>query len=100
MTALLIGTALFGLILGRFFKVYVLIPTSAFVLLLALAAPTLRNNSVTYSCAEIALILASLQAGYFVAFASRIFPSSRHLAPSDILGAPTSSVSSRTLPLR
>lgn len=98
MTALLIGTALFGLILGRFFKVYVLVPTSAFVLLLTLAAPTLRNYSVTYSCAEIALILACLQAGYFVALASRSFTSSR-LGRGGILETPTSSVSSRTLRL-
>ena len=77
MTTLLIATALFGLILGRFFKVYVLIPTCGFALALAFAGPTLGYDSVTYSFVEIVLILASLQIGYFVALASKDLPSLR-----------------------
>ena len=45
MAMLLIGTALFGLVLGRFFKVYVLIPTCGFTLVLAFAGPTLGYKS-------------------------------------------------------
>ena len=71
MAMLLIGTALFGLVLGRFFKVYVLIPTCGFTLVLAFAGPTLGYESLTYSFVEIALVLASLQIGYFIALASR-----------------------------
>lgn len=56
MTVLLIATALFGLILGRFFKVYILIPTCGFALALALAGPTLGYKSLTYSFLEIVMI--------------------------------------------
>jgi hypothetical protein len=71
MAMLLIGTALLGLVLGRFFKVFVLIPTCCFALVLAFAGPTLGYESLTYSFVEIALIIASLQIGYFIALASR-----------------------------
>lgn len=99
MATLLIATALFGLILGRFFKVYVLIPTSGFILALALAEPTLSYDSATYSFVEIILILASLQTGYFVALASKSL-SPVHLSRGWIFGSASHSSSSRPLHLR
>jgi len=86
MAMLLIGTALFGLLLGRFFKVFVLIPTCCFALVLAFAGPTLGYESLTYSFVEIVLIMASLQIGYFIALASRNFsPFTKATARSGIL---------------
>ena len=40
---LLVGTALFGLVLGRFFKVFVLIPACCFAFVLAFAGSTSRR---------------------------------------------------------
>jgi hypothetical protein len=99
MAMLLIGTALFGLILGRFFKVYVLVPTCGFALVLAFAGPTLGYESLTYSFVEIVLIMTSLQIGYFAALASKNFPSI-HETHSRIWGSPTHPTSSRPLHLR
>jgi len=73
MAILLIATALLGLVLGRFFKVYVLVPTCGFAWVLAFAGPTLGYKSLTYSFVEIVLIMTSLQIGYFVALASKNF---------------------------
>jgi hypothetical protein len=69
MTLLLIATVLLGLMLGQFFKVYVLIPTCCVVLALAFAGSTLGYDSLTYSLVDFVLIMASLQIGYFVSFA-------------------------------
>jgi hypothetical protein len=99
MTTLLMATALFGLILGRFFKVYVLIPTCAFALVLTFAGPTLGYESLTYSCVEVLLILTSLQIGYFAALLSKNLPSLRQ-SRGRLWGPPAHSVSSRPLHLR
>jgi hypothetical protein len=98
MAMLLIATALFGLVLGRFFKVYVLIPACGFAVVLAFAGPTLGYLSA-YSLVDITLIMTSLQIGYFVALASKALPSV-HLNRSRIWGSPTPPVSSRPLHLR
>ena len=99
MATLLIATALFGLVLGRFFKVYILIPTCVIALALALAGPTLGFHSLPYSFMEVILVLASLQIGYFIALASRNLPSI-HLNRSRIWGASTQPAPSRPLHLR
>ncbi len=99
MAMLLIATALFGLILGQFFKVYVLIPTCAFAVVLAFAGPTLGYDLSTVSFVDITLIMASLQIGYFVALASKSF-ASIHLSRGRNWGAPAHPVSSRSLHLR
>ncbi len=97
MTVLLIATALFGLILGRFFKVYILIPTCGFALALALAGPTLGYKSLTYSFLEIVMILSSLQVGYFIALASKSFQSGHG---RDKMWSAAQPISSRPLHLR
>jgi hypothetical protein len=97
MAMLLIATAVFGLVLGRFFKVYVLIPTCGFAVVLAFAGPTLGYDLSTYSLVDITLIMTSLQIGYFVALASK---TSVHLSRGRIWGSPTHPVSSRPLHLR
>jgi hypothetical protein len=99
MAMLLIATALFGLVLGRFFKVYVLIPTCGFAVVLAFAGPPLGYDLSTYSLVDVTLIMTSLQIGYFVALASKAFPSV-HLNRGRIWGSPTPPVSSRPLHLR
>jgi hypothetical protein len=99
MATLLIATALFGLVLGRFFKVYILIPTCVIALALALAGPTLGFHSLPYSFIGLLLILASLQIGYFIALASRNLPAI-HLNRSRIWGASTHPVRQDPLHLR
>jgi hypothetical protein len=64
MTGFLIAAALSGLILGRFFKVYVLVPACAFVAILAFTGPCLIGKSPGSSFVELIVLLASLQFGY------------------------------------
>ena len=80
MTVLLIAAALLGVILGRLFKVYVLIPTCFLTLIVALEGPTFGYESLTYSFLEMVLIATSIQIGYFVGLASRnlVIGVSRH----------------------
>ena len=53
MTAFLIAGALFGLILGRFFKVYVLVPACALVTVLAFTGPHFIGKSLGSSFVDI-----------------------------------------------
>lgn len=64
MGVLMIGGVLFGTILGRFFKVYILIPTCGAAIVLALAQPGLGGQSLARTCLEIIVLIASLQFGY------------------------------------
>lgn len=96
MAMLLVGTALFGLVLGRFFKVFVLIPACCFAFVLAFAGSTLGYKSLTYSLVETALIMASLQIGYFIATASRNLLSF-YESPNTIWDSPQSPAPSRSL---
>lgn len=98
MAILLIATALLGLILGRFFKVYVLIPTCGVVLILAFAGPTLGYETLTSSFLETVLIMATLQSSYFVALATKHLAST-HFSRVRILGS-TQTAPSRSLRLR
>jgi hypothetical protein len=69
--ALLIATVVLGLVLGRLFKVYVLIPTCCLATAVAFAGPTLGYESLTNSVLDLVLLLASLEIGYFLALASK-----------------------------
>ena len=99
MTDLVIAGALLGLILGRFFKVYVLLPACALVTVLALTGPYLIGKSLGTSFVELIVLLASLQFGYVAGLLSN------HL--STLLSGPRRrwaslihAVSSRTLHVR
>ncbi len=64
MAILLIWSVLLGAVLGRFFKVLVLVPAGAFVL----AAVLVRSSDIEYGLLrpllEFAVLIASLQIGY------------------------------------
>ena len=99
MTAFLIGAALFGLILGRFFKVYVLVPACALVTILAFTGPHFIGKSLGSSFVELIVLLASLQFGYVVGLLSN------HLStflsgPRRLWASLINAVSSRTLHVR
>jgi CDP-diglyceride synthetase len=65
MSAMIVGGVLFGTILGRFFKVYILLPASILAAVLVLASPTSADNSWWVSVLEIAILITCLQVGYF-----------------------------------
>jgi hypothetical protein len=99
MTDLVIVGALLGLILGRLFKVYVLLPACALVALLALTGPYLIGKSVGTSFFELIVLLASLQFGYVAGLLSN------HLStflsgPRRLWASLMHAVSSRTLHVR
>ncbi|WP_036260095.1 hypothetical protein [Methylocapsa aurea] len=64
MTILIIGGVLFGTILGRFFKVLILVPVSALAIVLVLAGPALAEHSLARALLEIFALITSLQIGY------------------------------------
>ncbi len=64
MNVMIIGGVLFGTILGRYFKVLVLVPASALAIVLVVVSPTFADNSWWYSLLEICVLVTSLQVGY------------------------------------
>ncbi len=74
MTNLLFAGALLGIILGRFFRVYVLVPASAFMIALALTDPDIFTNSFSVSCLNGVMILAAVQFGYVASLTARFLP--------------------------
>lgn len=61
---LIAGGALFGAVLGRFFKFLVLIPASALAIALLLVKRDFLGNTLLDSFLGIALLIASLELGY------------------------------------
>ncbi len=74
MIVLLPAGALLGLVLGRFFKVFVLAPICGVIVILAFSAPDLADRSFGASCVSIGLLLASLQFGYLAGVMSHAIP--------------------------
>ena len=64
MTIVLIGSVLLGAVLGRFFKVWVLIPASAFVLAAVLVRSAAVEHGLLRPLLEFAALITSLQIGY------------------------------------
>ncbi|MGH6936892.1 MAG: hypothetical protein ACRED2_12080 [Methylocella sp.] len=64
MTILLIGSVLLGVALGRFFKVLVLIPASAFVLGAVLGGSAHGEHGLLRPLLEFAVLNTTLQIGY------------------------------------
>lgn len=66
MGILFIGGVLFGTILGRLFKVLILVPTCGIVVILALAKPSLVEQSLAQSALQIVVLVTSIQIGYMI----------------------------------
>lgn len=65
MSIFVIGSALLGVILARFFKFYVLGPTSIVVIILALMWRLHETQSLLGAIFSVAILVTSLQFGYF-----------------------------------
>jgi hypothetical protein len=72
---LLIGSVLLGVVLGRFFKVWVLVPAGAFVLAAVLVRSTVVEHGLLRPLLEFAVLITSLQIGYVVGLVSHSIPS-------------------------
>jgi hypothetical protein len=79
MGILVVGTFLFGMILGRFFKWYVLIPAFglAIVLVLVLAIARYPEHSLVGSVLQFIVVATSIQIGYVVGLFTRCFLAGR-----------------------
>jgi hypothetical protein len=62
---LVVGGLLFGMILGRFFKWYVLVPACGLAIALVLANPT-DTDSFLGLFIHVVMVTASLQLGYLI----------------------------------
>jgi hypothetical protein len=64
MAILITGGAFFGAVLGRFFKVLVLLPAGALAIALLLVRREVADQTSSDSFLEIGLLIASLELGY------------------------------------
>ena len=75
MAILLIWSLLLGAVLGRFFKVLVLLPASAFVLAAVLVRSADVEHGLLRPLLEFAALITSLQIGYVSGLLSFFIPS-------------------------
>ena len=75
MAILLIGSVLLGAILGRFFKVWVLVPACALVLAAVLVRSADVEHGLLRPLVEFAVLITSLQIGYVSGLLSFFIPS-------------------------
>jgi hypothetical protein len=66
MAVIIVGGVLFGTILARFFKIFILVPASALAVVLVLMSPMPAESSGWFCALEIVVLITSLQLGYFV----------------------------------
>jgi hypothetical protein len=72
---LLIWSVLLGAVLGRFFKVLVLVPACAFVLAAVLVRSANGEHGQLRPLLEFAVLITSLQFGYVFGLVSQLIPS-------------------------
>lgn len=82
MTNLFIASVLLGAVLGRFFKVVVLVPASALILAAVLAGSTAIDGGLPRLLLESALLNGCLQIGYFASLLSFFIPKASHGRPA------------------
>ena len=64
MTILIMGSVLLGAILGRFFKVLILVPACALTLAMVVASSAYFGYSLPRAVLEFIVLITSLQIGY------------------------------------
>lgn len=74
MSILIIGSALLGAVLGRFFKVLVLVPGCAITLAVVLVRAAYVEQSVPCLALDFAVLIASLETGYASGLLSPAIP--------------------------
>jgi hypothetical protein len=75
MAILLIWSVLLGAVLGRFFKVLVLVPACAFLLAAVLVRSAYFGHDLLRPLLELAVLITSLQIGYVSGLLSFLIPS-------------------------
>ena len=75
MAILILGSVLLGAVLGRFFKVLVLVLACAFVLAVVLVRSADGEHGLLRPLLEFAVLITSLQIGYVVGLVSHSIPS-------------------------
>ena len=75
MAILILGSVLLGAVLGRFFKVLVLVPACALVLAVVLVRSADGEHGLLRPLLEFAVLITSLQIGYVVGLVSHSIPS-------------------------
>lgn len=78
MAILLIWSVLLGVVLGRFFKVWVLVPACAFVLAAVLVRSADAEHGLLRPLLEFAVLITSLQIGYVFGLHSFFMLSGSH----------------------
>jgi hypothetical protein len=73
MGILVVVGVLFGMILGKFFKAYVLFPACGLAIIVVLASPAHMENSLLGSFLQFVMLTISLQIGYVVGLAAGNF---------------------------
>jgi hypothetical protein len=76
--AILIAGAFLGAVLGRFFKVWVLIPAGALAIALLLVRREVAGHTWLDSFLEIGLLIASLELGYVTGLISTHISAAAH----------------------
>jgi hypothetical protein len=74
MGILIVGGVLIGLILGHFFKFFVLVPASAIAFLLVLSNPAQMDGGLLGWVLQAATVAISLQIGYAIGLFGHAFP--------------------------
>jgi hypothetical protein len=72
MAILIVGGILLGMILGQFFKWYVLVPACGIVIVLVLVNPAYMGGFLSWFL-QVVAVTTSLQIGYVVGLVSRNF---------------------------
>ena len=75
MAILILGSVLLGAVLGRFFKVLVLVPACALVLAVVLVRSADGEHGLLRPLLEFAVLITSLQIGYVFGLVSHWIPS-------------------------
>jgi hypothetical protein len=97
MTILLIGSVLFGAVLGRFFKFLILVPACAFVLGAVLVGSADVDHGLLRQVLEFAVLITSLQIGYVLGLISSF--ATRKSAPCALV-TPTAATVGRDAEVR
>lgn len=76
MEILIIGSVLFGIVLARFFTVYVLVPACALTAVLVIASPIHAAHGSWAIIFEVVVSIASIQLGYIAGLLLQALPNS------------------------
>ena len=88
MANLLIVSVLLGVVLGRFFKVLVLVPACAFILAAVLVRSAAGEHGLLRPLLEFAILNAALQIGYASSLLSIFIPTAKKTRPRAFSATP------------